>query len=150
MAWNDHICKHYFSWSWVMLGKAREAVWPPWALVSKKEVPMDFSRGWWIVTERSEMDGPMGASMLEKSGSLLLTYTESYRPQTSFSTLWHTEGGGKACLRVWNSKKEESGRKERRLTGCSFKIPKEKKVVVGGGPSKLKNTSKIAINNHIP
>lgn len=116
----DHICKHYFSWGWVMLGKAKEAVWPPWALVSRKEVPRDFG-GWSVVTERSEVDWPMGAAILKKSGSLPLTHTKSCRPPTSLSILWHTEGGWKACLRVWNSKREESGRKGR-FTGCSFRI----------------------------
>lgn len=60
-----------------------------------------------MVMERSEMDWPMGAVTLKRSGSLPLTHTKSCRPPTSSSILWHTGGGWKACLRVWNSKKEE-------------------------------------------
>lgn len=122
----------YFKWHGMIIYvniTSAEAEWclakqerlsAPWALVSRKRVPRGF-REMLTVTERSELDWPMGAAAVKKPGSLPLTHLKSCKPQTSSSILWQKEGGWKACLRVWNSKREESGRKGRQLTGYSFR-----------------------------
>lgn len=58
-----------------MLGTAREAVGPPWDLVSRKGVLRDLG-GWLMVSGRSEMDWLMGAAALKTSGPFPLTHRE--------------------------------------------------------------------------
>lgn len=73
---------------------------------------------------KSGRDWSMGAPALAKAGPLPPTHrAHKAAGLTSSSTSWDTERGWKTCLRVWNRKREGSGRKgRRRQAGYSFRI----------------------------
>lgn len=76
--------------------------------------------GWWL---QKEWVGLINrCPRIKKSG--LLPLTQGAHKATGLKLLYFAacRKDEKTCLRVWNSKREGSGRKERRQAGCSFRI----------------------------